>query len=49
MKSIARTYASKRECSVQEAVLPCYARNFGLGKTFPGVIFANSNIPETPL
>ena len=43
MKSIARAYATKRECSVQEAVyllLP----ELWLRKTFPGVIFANSKV-----
>ena len=45
MKSVARAYATKRECSIQEAVyllLP----ELWLRKTFPGVIFANSNMPE---
>ena len=45
MKSVARAYATKRECSIQEAVyllLP----ELWLGKTFPGVLFANSNLPE---
>ena len=45
MKSIARAYATKRECSVQEAVYHIMPELW-LRKTFPGVIFANSNLPE---
>ena len=45
MKSIARAYASKRECSVQEAVYHIMPELW-LRKTFLGVIFANSNLPE---
>ena len=45
MKSIARAYATKRECSVQEAVYHVMPELW-LRKTFPGVIFANSNLPE---
>ena len=45
MKSIARAYATKRECSVQEAVY-LLMPELWLRKTFPGVIFANSNLPE---
>ena len=45
MKSIAKAYASKRECSVQEAVY-LLMPELWLRKTFPGVIFANSNLPE---
>ena len=45
MKTIARAYATKRECSVQEAV--CHAMpELWLRKAFPVVIYANSNIPE---
>ena len=45
MRAIAHAYATNRECSVQEAVyyiLP----ELWLRKTFPGVIFANSNTPD---
>ena len=45
MRSIARAYANKRECSVQEAVY-ILMPELWLRKTFPGVIFANSNLPE---
>ena len=46
MKSIARAYATKRECSVQKAtyyVMP----ELWLGNCSPVVIFANSNLPES--
>ena len=45
MKLIAKVYTNKRECSVQECVYSILAGQW-LRKTFPGVIFANSNIPE---
>ena len=45
MRSVARAYATKRECSVQEAVY-ILMQELWLSKTFPGVIFANSNLPE---
>ena len=45
MRSVARAYATKRECSVQEAVY-ILMPELWLRKTFPGVIFANSNLPE---
>ena len=45
MRSIARAYATKRECSVQEAVY-LLMPELWLRKTFPGVVFANSNLPE---
>ena len=45
MKSIARAYNTKRECSVQEAVY-LLMPELWLRKTFPGVVFANSNLPE---
>ena len=44
-RSVARAYATKRECSVQEAVY-ILMPELWLRKTFPGVIFANSNFPE---
>ena len=47
MRAIARAYANKRECSVQEAVY-ILMPELWLRKTFRSgsVIFANSNIPE---
>ena len=45
MRSIARAYVCKRECSVQEAVY-LIMPELWLRKTFPGVVFANSNLPE---
>ena len=45
MRSIARAYAMKRECSVQEAVY-ILMPELWLRKTFPAVVFANSNLPE---
>ena len=45
MKSISRAYRTHREMSIQEAVsivLP----EIWLRKTSPGVVFANSNLPE---
>ena len=45
MKSLAQTYVNKRECSIQECVYQVLSGQW-LRKTFPGVIFANSNIPE---
>ena len=47
MKSVANAYINRRECSIQESVLPDHILpGQWLRKTFPGVIFANSNIPE---
>ena len=45
MKSISKAYYTKRECSVKEAVYHVMPELW-LRKTFTGVIFANSNIPE---
>ena len=45
LKSIAREYATKRECSVQEAVYHVMPQLW-LRKCSPGVLFANSNLPE---
>ena len=45
MKSVANVHLNKRECSVQECVYHILPGQW-LRKTFPGVIFANSNIPE---
>ena len=45
MKSVARSYVNKREFSIQECVYHIVAGQW-LRKTLPGVIFANSNVPE---
>ena len=45
MKSVASAYVNKRKCSIQECVYHILAGQW-LDKTFPGVIFANSNLPE---
>ena len=43
MFNIAKAYSSKRECSVQEAVYHIMPELW-LRKTFPKVIFVNTNI-----
>ena len=45
MKLVAIANINKRECSIQECVYHLLPGQW-LRKTFPGVIFANSNIPE---
>ena len=45
IKSISKTYMTKRECSVQKAVYHIMSELW-LRKTFPRVVFANSNFPE---
>ena len=45
MKSVVQTYVNKRECSIQECMYQVLSGQW-LRKTFPGVIFANSSIPE---
>ena len=45
MKSVANANINKRECSIQECVYHLLPGQWPR-KTFPGVIFANSNIPE---
>ena len=45
MKRVAHAYSSKRECSVQESVYHIMPELW-LKKIFPGVIYANSNLPE---
>ena len=45
MMSVGQTYVNKRERSIQEYVYRVLSGQW-LRKTFPGVIFANSNIPE---
>lgn len=45
MKMIARAFTTKRQCSVQEAVY-ILMPELWLRKTFPVVVFANSNLPD---
>ena len=45
MKSLANACLNKRKFSIQECVYHILPGQW-LRKTFPGVIFANSNIPE---
>ena len=45
MKSAVQPHVNKRECSIQECVYQVLSGQC-LRKTFPSVIFANSNIPE---
>ena len=45
MFQITKAYSSSRECSVQEAVYHVMPELW-LRKTFPKVLFANSNLPE---
>ena len=45
MRAVAKAYSKKRECSVQEAVY-LLMPELWLRKTFPKVIFLNSNVPE---
>lgn len=45
MRIIAKAFSTKRECSVQEAVY-LVMPELWLRKTFPAVLFANSNMPE---
>ena len=45
MRAVAKTYSKKRECSVQETVY-LLMPELWLRKTFPKVIFLNSNVPE---
>ena len=45
MTAIACAYSSNRECSEQEVVYHCLPELW-LRKVFPGVIYANTNIPE---
>ena len=45
MKTVAHAYATKRECSVQEAVYHIMPELW-LRKIFPGVLYANSSLPE---
>ena len=45
MKAISLAFSTKRECSVQEAIYHVMPELW-LRKTFPVVIFANSNLPQ---
>ena len=45
LRKIGATFLSSREVSVQECVFRCLPE-FWLRKTFPGVIFINTDIPE---
>ena len=45
MKSVAHSYVNQTECSIQECVFHILAGQW-LCKTFPGAVFANSNVPE---
>ena len=45
MKSVAHAYVSKRECSLQEVVYQVMPKLW-LKKVFPGVLYANGNIPK---
>ena len=45
MKPVAHTHLPKRECSLQEAVYEVML-DLWLRKVFPGVLYANINIPE---
>ena len=45
MKAIARAYATKRECSVQEA-LHLVMPELWLRKIFPKLVFLNRNLPD---
>ena len=47
MKAIAKAYTTKGECSVQEAVYLIMPERW-LRKTFPKVMFLNSNLSECP-
>ena len=44
----AHAYASNWECSVKKTVYHCLSELW-LSKVFPGVIYANTNLPEKPL
>ena len=45
MKLVANAYINKKECSIQECVYHILPGKWQR-KTFPRVMFANSNIPE---
>ena len=45
MKTVAHAYATKRECSVQEAVYHVIPELW-LRKIFPGVLYGNSSLNE---
>ena len=45
MRSVENAYLNKKICSIQECVYHVLPGHW-LRRTFPGVIFANSNVPE---
>ena len=45
MRELDHAFASKRECSVQQAVYHCLLELW-IREVFPGVIYANSSLPE---
>ena len=45
IRAVGKAYSKKRECSVQETVY-LLMPELWLRKTFPKVIFLNSNVPE---
>ena len=45
IQSVAHAYVSKHKCSLQEAVYQV-TPELWLRKVFPGVLYANNNIPE---
>ena len=45
MMSVANAYLNRGECSIQECVYHVLPGQW-LRRTFPGVIFTNSNVPE---
>lgn len=45
MKSVAYNYTNKRECSLQRVHLSPFRWSV-VKKTFPDVVFVNSNLPE---
>ena len=47
MRSVTNAYLNKREYSIQECVYHVLPGQW-LRRTFPGVIFANSNLPKKP-
>ena len=45
MKPVAHTYTNKQKCSIQECVYHFFSGQW-LRKTFPGIVFANNNLPK---
>ena len=48
IKSVSHAYSSKRKCSLQESVYDIIRAKW-FRKIFPGVIYANSDLPEKRL